>query len=108
MEGRNDKKYQDIMPGMSQVVEAGDELTVRDREGAEFSITAKVDDKTMEFIVAFDNWHIVHEEGVRGVVVDALWSTVIAAYGALPQHVQEQLPSCRRRGIVLKGIHDHA
>jgi hypothetical protein len=102
---RTSKKYEDMMPGMSQVVEAGDELVVRDREGQEFSITAKVDEKTLAFITAFDEWFIIRHEGVRGVVLDALWNTVERA--DLPLHVQEKLTSFRRQGLFLRG-HNHA
>ena len=102
-------KYQDMAPGLTQTIEAGDEITLRDREGGEFSFLAKVDDKTLAFVQSFDEWLFVKNQGGAGVVLDALWDQLLRRYDDLPGHVRTHLTSYKNKALsVPVSPHTHA
>lgn len=96
------KQYSDMAPGMSQTIYAGDELTLRDNDGNEFSIIAKEAEETMAFLKAFDLWFVASQtSAIRGDYLDGFWVKLKRAYNALPASVQSELPSLGQGAIIL-------
>jgi hypothetical protein len=56
-------------------------------------VTARENEKTMAFLVAFDNWVTAKDGGVTGSVHDMLWGEVRRTFGNLPLWIQRTLPS---------------
>jgi hypothetical protein len=91
--GTDEKKYQDLAPGLTETIQAGDELVMTDKEGNEFSVAAKESDDVMDFLKAFDRWFSMHNRGITGVVLQAAWFDVEQSFRSLPVRVAHELPS---------------
>ena len=101
----------DLAPGLTQVVQAGTELVLSDNDDNEFSIKAVEHPATIEFIKAFDEWHLLRKGGQASEgIVTALWAAVERHFNNLPMHIQRELPSVRQAlgsvGVKVTG-HSH-
>lgn len=82
-----------MMPGTEEVVLLGDTLVVTDNEGMQLAFSARLDDDTRAFFVAFDNWLVAKRGGIVGPVIDGLWHLVEQGWADMPMHVVRQMPS---------------
>ncbi len=98
------QRYSDMAPGMDQVVQAGDTLVMRDNDGNEFSISGRLDDATLAFLKAFDEWFHANRAPARlhQDILAAMHARMVTAFNDLPMWLQQELPSFRAGGIVLR------
>jgi hypothetical protein len=106
MEGSEFTRTTSLAPGMETVVEAYETLVVTDREGQEFAVSGRLDEKTLIFLRSFDAYMTTKNAGVAGVVLDAAWADVDKSFRDLALPVQRELPSFKRLGISVPG-HRH-
>lgn len=84
MSEMTDDQARTIMPGMTHTVEAGDTLIIRDSVGDEIGVTGRLNDRTLDVLVAVSDLAVARRQGVDGVVLSALIQRVIDAHDAMP------------------------
>lgn len=84
----------ELSPGMSQVVEAGEEYTIVDNNGKELELIGKLDQKTIAFLRAFDMWIGLRSRmGETHELVRPVHATMIEAWNNLGTHARRELQS---------------
>lgn len=81
-----------LAPGMSQVIEAGEQYTLTDDNGEQLELVGKLDPNTINFLRAFDIWLAL--ELRLGNAADHTWAaraSMIDAWNNLGNHAKKEI-----------------
>lgn len=113
MEGTNlsgavsEKEVRTLLPGMSDVVKAGDTLVITATDGGEISIKGEESDEVMMLLKSLDDYIVARNANINEGIVKAMWSEVMRTFHNLPNELLRQLPSSTRAGITVPAPHNH-
>lgn len=101
-----DKTGSVLAPGMTHVIQAGEQWEIGDSAGESFEVKAVESDEVMEFLKAFDTWLVTYNAQVKGTVLEAAQADCVQKFNALPMRIQREMPSFASMGVRLDG-HEH-
>ena len=81
-----------LAPGMSQVIEAGEHYVLTDDNGKELELVGKLDEPTIKFLRAFDNWLALdYRTGPTTDVTKAARAGMVECWNNLSHHARREL-----------------